>query len=392
MSLWRRSLSRFVHSSSKTSEPSPTANMAKTRAQTKQDSKDKARNPPRSSRKRIMKTPVKATARVRKAPKAATRTQSIGSKQAPLPKQLTNLQATKLDKAKANFKDNILPFIAQTSGPRDCATCGEHRPVTSFRIRTPTSKCKHPSSTCRSCLSRWMSTQLEGGQFDQVVCPECPQLLQKCDIVAHGTKASRTRYEYLANLNYLSKQKGFTRCLNQDCDSGQVHGYYKGKKLKPQDPHFKCRTCKHEYCVNCKTDWHRSKLCIEMFAATPEEKKRQEVESQKTVETIAKKCPNKICGRPIEKRSGCNHMRCKSTNAFDVNGLILTHKGSICGTNFCWPCLATYGRGIPRCACVAGKFDECAQQRLHLLRHWQLKMGQPKAFARRRPSGRDWHQ
>lgn len=309
MNVWRRLLRFLNHSSNPTSEQDPEGIMAKTRSQTHRHNDSSKATTSQPLRGRVTKAPLKAAARVKKAVLLKKRTKTTTVKQAPQTKHLhKSSKAGKTDKAGA--KDALPAPVPKAKGPRDCNTCSDHRPATAFRIRTPTAECQHASLTCRTCVSRWISTQLESGRYDEIACPECPQILQKNDIMAFGTKASRTRYEYLANLDNLSKQKGFVRCMNQNCDSGQIHGYKNGKKLKPQDPHFICRTCKTQYCRDCKTDWHHGKLCIEMFAATPAEKKKQEAESQKMVEKTAKKCPNKKCARPIEKRSGCNHMQC----------------------------------------------------------------------------------
>ena len=41
-------------------------------------------------------------------------------------------------------------------------------------------------------------------------------------------------------------------------------------------------------------------------------KQEQEAASLETVATISKKCPNHLCGQPIEKLGGCHHMKCRS--------------------------------------------------------------------------------
>ncbi|QRV87284.1 Serine/arginine repetitive matrix protein [Ceratobasidium sp. AG-Ba] len=50
--------------------------------------------------------------------------------------------------------------------------------------------------------------------------------------------------------------------------------------------------------------------------------------SQDLINRVAKTCPNKSCGRKIEKAEGCDHMTCR--------------RPAGCGHEFCWICLASY--------------------------------------------------
>ncbi|QRV72381.1 Serine/arginine repetitive matrix protein [Ceratobasidium sp. AG-Ba] len=50
--------------------------------------------------------------------------------------------------------------------------------------------------------------------------------------------------------------------------------------------------------------------------------------SQDLINRVAKTCPNKNCGRKIEKAEGCDHMTCR--------------RPAGCGHEFCWICLASY--------------------------------------------------
>ncbi|KDN48016.1 hypothetical protein RSAG8_03032, partial [Rhizoctonia solani AG-8 WAC10335] len=50
--------------------------------------------------------------------------------------------------------------------------------------------------------------------------------------------------------------------------------------------------------------------------------------SEKYIRGNAKKCPNRSCGRQIQKNGGCDHMTCR--------------RPAGCGHEFCWLCLADY--------------------------------------------------
>lgn len=68
-------------------------------------------------------------------------------------------------------------------GPkRDCAVCTDSRAEHHFPERPPTSKCDHAANTCKRCLRKWTTTQLETKMWNEIGCPECGARLQYDDM------------------------------------------------------------------------------------------------------------------------------------------------------------------------------------------------------------------
>lgn len=66
--------------------------------------------------------------------------------------------------------------------------------------------------------------------------------------------------------------------------------------------------CGFNFCYKCSYEAHRPADC-EMIDKW-EKKNSSESENVNWILVNTKQCPNKKCGRPIEKNTGCNHMQC----------------------------------------------------------------------------------
>jgi len=84
----------------------------------------------------------------------------------------------------------------------------------------------------------------------------------------------------------------------------------------PKDPILICTTCSHRYCYT-HGDQHPNTTCNEY------ERKhhRENLINAALIAKISKPCPK--CKSPIQKRSGCNHMKCPK-----------------CQASFCWLCMS----------------------------------------------------
>ena len=81
----------------------------------------------------------------------------------------------------------------------------------------------------------------------------------------------------------------FRWCINPACKYGQAHS---------EGDIFRCVECGHKACVNCNVDWHTDETCT-TFQARVQSYSKQEEDSAKAVEKIAKLCPG--CNRKLEK-------------------------------------------------------------------------------------------
>lgn len=74
-----------------------------------------------------------------------------------------------------------LPFT------ESCAVCVEDKRTTEMPRRI-TRRCEHLPSTCKECLAQWISTSMESVMWDQLRCPECPQMLRYKDVQAFAQR------------------------------------------------------------------------------------------------------------------------------------------------------------------------------------------------------------
>ena len=102
--------------------------------------------------------------------------------------------------------------------------------------------------------------------------------------------------------------------------------------------------CGAMFCYMCGQTNHDPVSCD--TSSKWEEKNTAESENVTWIMANCKNCPNKKCGKPIEKNQGCNHMNCRS-----------------CGHDFCWVCLGSWKEhgsttgGYYKC----NKFEEMAK-------------------------------
>lgn len=81
--------------------------------------------------------------------------------------------------------------------------------------------------------------------------------------------------------------------------------------------------CGNAFCFKCGNEQHWPADC-EMFKKW-QKKNSSESENLSWIIVNTKMCPNKKCERPIEKSTGCNHMKCH-----------------VCQYEFCWMCLGAW--------------------------------------------------
>lgn len=123
--------------------------------------------------------------------------------------------------------------------------------------------------------------------------------------------------------------------------------FFQAPKLKDtasnSNPEWKCLKCKKTNCFYCKPD--SDEICA-WHQAQPSAVSESEMELRKT----SKRCPRKGCGKAIQLKSGCNHMRCAKEGIsiayiFKKSPVRRGHFTNVlfssaggCGTAFCWVC------------------------------------------------------
>ena len=77
-----------------------------------------------------------------------------------------------------------------------------------------------------------------------------------------------------------------------------------------------CNACGRKSCYTHGTEWHEGLTCAEMDNKVAKLRGKEIRANEKYIAKKTKPCPNKKCGKPIQKRGGCQHMTCKSFSWF----------------------------------------------------------------------------
>lgn len=203
----------------------------------------------------------------------------------------------------------LIPAV-EKSTKRMCTTCYVKRAMTAFPEQLCSTQCKHNISTCRECMRRWISRQLDVVGFMRVRCPQCKESMDRDYLRLYSSEADHRRVQALERRAKAEVTPGWRWCLNPACDAGQVCG-----GQDQMGGTLTCEKCGAQACISCDRPSHPGKTCLEARAAHAE----AETASDKKILRVAMPCPS--CSRRIEKDGGCNEVLCTQ-----------------CGTIFCWLC------------------------------------------------------
>jgi hypothetical protein len=205
------------------------------------------------------------------------------------------------------------------SRTRDCAVCGD------ATIDLPSlSSCTHKADVCAGCYTASLGSQLEENGWQEVKCPgqSCKVNLTYEEIKAHASKDVFERYDSIQARNVLSADPNFRWCTAEGCKSGQIH------EVEEDGSEFVCVGCHRSFCILHDGLHGDNETCKEYEYRLSgqkdrDERKKEDEASEEAVKSLAKKCPHKKCGAPIEKNGGCNHITCKF-KIYSMKALILT--------------------------------------------------------------------
>ncbi|KAK4546806.1 hypothetical protein LTR36_001538 [Oleoguttula mirabilis] len=247
----------------------------------------------------------------------------------------------KLSGAVAGAETDVF-YDAEERHPWTCDTCGEEKTASQVEDTNITAACAHDPASCLDCLQTWLRTDLETYAWTKATCPECSEVLQYADIQRLADPAIFAEYDRVLARNLLGKEAEFRWCLNTSCTSGQLHI---GGDAAPL---FRCSVCRQKYCITHNTAWHKGKSCAAYDASNKEghskreaRQAREEQASLALLKIVSKKCPGKGCDFSVQKRDGCDAMRCPR-----------------CQHRFCFQCLASYeeihavGNSAHRASCA----------------------------------------
>ncbi|CAD8194155.1 unnamed protein product [Paramecium octaurelia] len=185
-----------------------------------------------------------------------------------------------------------------SKGYKECQICLSFRQVHQFL------PCQH--EFCRSCISEYLKENIVRGNVLVILCPnsDCTQQFMDLQINELVSHALYEKYQRFHARQLISKNKNVRWCPRIDCEN-----YVIGKGMN-----LLICNCGQQICFKCGNQYHYDISCEQAMDA-------QYLQVRKELQVYG--CPN--CQAPIEKRGGCNHMKCYK-----------------CKFEFCWICRGKY--------------------------------------------------
>jgi hypothetical protein len=201
---------------------------------------------------------------------------------------------------------------------QECIVCLDLLGTHHFPILPSSNTCPHTThTTCIDCFASHIENQITINSLTSIPCPEpdCMATLSHDQMRAYAPESLYTRYNDFTNLQAIVDSDDYVACASAGCLSGALVD-------KAYAHWMVCAECGEKTCVECKTLWHDGVACEENQVRVKKEEaeERERVEKRKFGEEeatkreykrLAKRCPGKNCGVPIQKNEGCDHMTCK---------------------------------------------------------------------------------
>ncbi|GAQ90170.1 Zinc finger domain containing protein [Klebsormidium nitens] len=227
-------------------------------------------------------------------------------------------------------KDCIAPCVAadDTTAMEDGGNGEEAAGPDSPAPGLPPGTCSHWH--CIDCLRQYATVKVMDDRTPRIPCTRasegCPAVFPFENVEwLLGDKETQVYLQLLAEASITTKVYcPFDGCTAvMDCAEDE------------RGPDSICASCKRVFCRECRVAWHADQTCAQFQSAKEDE----------PLHVLAKKkhwkpCPK--CHNMIERKNGCNFMRCK------------------CGAGFCYKCGAAYlditgsttnAHGTPGCKC-----------------------------------------
>ncbi|TNV81097.1 hypothetical protein FGO68_gene2725 [Halteria grandinella] len=214
--------------------------------------------------------------------------------------------------------DESFPFTKATRRDQNsgiCAVC--YNEFDDGEFAADSLECGH--EFCREDWNQYLVAKVNEG-FQGCMNAKCLQT--ECNLkVTHSMYKKHLKeeefkhYERWFVKSYTDENKNARWCPFKGCEYCAI---YQNSGIKDVN----C-LCGESYCFECGEELHKPASCenLKLWIA----KNSSESDSLVWIEANTKKCPNKMCLKPIEKNQGCNHMTCKQ-----------------CGHHFCWLCLGDW--------------------------------------------------
>lgn len=191
---------------------------------------------------------------------------------------------------------------------QNCSVCDTDllRTVnTPWRRLSP--ECGHRSTICLSCLQQHIENQLAMNSWNKISCPICPSTLSPADIQAWSTSAFFDRYGRISVQQAVLDGLPLRWCAIPECQNGFL--------CDPEiESYVTCDACGRMSCLECNVEYHAGISCKDFQDRRERRVKRKRIEQEERsiseIQRICVECPGKGCSAPIQKRSGCDQMKC----------------------------------------------------------------------------------
>ncbi|TNV80165.1 hypothetical protein FGO68_gene10166 [Halteria grandinella] len=188
--------------------------------------------------------------------------------------------------------------------------------------------CKH--NYHKQCLKSMLQNYVNQKK-NPIVCAKvgCKQEISMKDMSILLTKMELADYSEYKTKALLEQYTDLEYCPLPDCGYPFVTDTSQGVNK------YRCQKCNKYICVDCKAEFHNGIECKEyQERLRPAREKEAEALFLKAAEQMGlKNCP--FCKIPVEKISGCDHIKCK------------------CGKEFCYKCGGVY----KQCQCYKNQQD-----------------------------------
>ena len=156
---------------------------------------------------------------------------------------------------------------------------------------------------CRQCFIQHLAVRIDEGDHP-LACLFCKRHFDDSEITQYlDDFQSSTLQKNLINRIFAGIPNSF-HCPMPDCQ------YF--AEVVPPNTLFNCPLCDVDFCTACHSKWHQGQCENKVLAVDDKV-------------TCQQRCPK--CTHGVEKRDGCNHIRCR------------------CGTNFCYLCNVIFDTG-----------------------------------------------
>ncbi|CEM24678.1 unnamed protein product [Vitrella brassicaformis CCMP3155] len=163
--------------------------------------------------------------------------------------------------------------------------------------------CNHP--TCRACLTEYVKTKTNDGEVNDkdLICPhhDCKAKLRTDDILdlLQHEPETLTKFLDFKAQHFKPEGRDAFECIMFQCPTPNC-----AWSMVPSDAmKVQCLGCKKYWCPQCSGEPHLPYTCQE----APDERVKQCLR-----DIGGHQCP--ACGMGIEKKGGCQFMRCKLCN------------------------------------------------------------------------------